>query len=344
MQAAVIIPVTRPKSLYLCMQGLMRQTFPHDQFEIILIKDSDMILELENADIKITQIKEDILLPTFRRNLGVKKTDANILAFLGDDTLPPVGWLQNAIWHIEEEKIDGASGPFLHLQNNLSLGSRLANATRESFFLEGDEICNIHEKKLVKFYNIPLCNVVIKREVWDSVGGFNEVVANYHMDDCEFFYLANKRGYKFYNIPQIAVQHAIESFPLGYLKKKFTTRFYTGVNAAIFNEIYREIPVIRLGFLVYPFIIIVFLLVINNWFNMAVFLIIYFGLAIWFSRKTFTKNKKVFILLPIVFFLTHLTIFIAFTSGILYFLMKKKSFQVIIENKKIRLKKCLNAV
>ena len=146
MKIAVIISVTRPKSLYLCMQGLMHQTFPHDQFEIILIKDENMVLELEDTDIKITQIQENILLPAFRRNLGVKKTTADILAFLGDDTLPSIDWLQNAIWYIEEESIDGASGHFLHFQNNLSLGNMLANATRESFFLEGAEICNIHEK------------------------------------------------------------------------------------------------------------------------------------------------------------------------------------------------------
>lgn len=338
MKAAVIIPVTRPESLYMCMGGLLNQTFNHSEFEIILIKDSNMILELEDTDIKITQIEEDVLLPTIRRNKAVGQTDASILAFLDDDTIPPAEWLHDAVLNIEIKKIDGVCGPSLQLQSDTSLGSILAAEARKSFFLEGNDICNIYEKKQMEFYNIPFCNVVIKRKVWDLVGGLNEVVANYYMDDCEFFYLATKKGYKFYNIPEIGVQHAVEPFPLRYLKKKFITRFYTGVNTMLFHEIYSKIPFIRLGFMAYFFMIALFLLAINNWFNVVLFLILYFATAFWFSQSMFNRNKKVFVLSPVVFFLTHLTIFIAFTLGILSFFIKKRNFKPIIENKKKRFK------
>jgi GT2 family glycosyltransferase len=337
MKAAVIIPVTRPKCLNECLDRLFKQTSPHLEFEIILIRNPGSVCTLGETDIKITQIEEEILHPAFRRNLAVKKVDAEILAFLDDDAVPPLNWLQKAIWNIENENIDGVCGPILQSQNSSSMGNILAGAANESIFLEGFEDCNIYKKKLVEFYNIPLCNVIIKRKVWESVGGFNEK-ANYYIDDFEFFYIASKKGFKFYNIPDIAIRHSVEPFPLKYLKKKFKTRFYTGMNSIMFNEIYRSIPFIRLAFFIFPlFAVTVFLLLSKGWLYIIVPLIIYIGLAIWHSRLIFAKSKKAFILLPTVFFFTHLVNFIAFTLGAIFFIVKRRNYSVVVKHKKERL-------
>lgn len=337
MKAAIIIPVTRPNHVIACLDRLLQQTFAHSEFEIILIKNTGTVLTWPVTDVKITEIEEVKSHPGFRRNCAVKRTDAEILAFLDDDTVPQLDWLFKAIFYIEKENIDGVCGPLLQSQNNSSLGNILAGAANESVFLEGFEDCNLCEKKPAKFYNIPLCNAIIKRAVWESVGGFNEM-ANYYIDDIEFFYLACKKGFKFYNIPDIALYHSVEPFPLRYLRKKFETRFYTGMNSLMFHEVYGAVPFIRLAFLIYPVLMLsIFLVAANKWPHSMLFLIIYVGLAIWHSRSVFAKSKMAFICLPTVFFLTHAVNFTAFTFGMVFFIIKRKKFAAVIEHKKGRL-------
>lgn len=325
MKIAVIIPVTRPPYLYRCIKGLNCQTSPHDEFEIILIKGKNMFLELENTDIKTVQIEEDTLHPGFRRNLGVKSTNARILAFIDDDTIPCPDWIRNATRHLEKERIDGVCGPLLQSQGQSSFGSMLAGAANESIFLEGFEDCNLYEKKRVQFFNISLCNVIIKRNVWEAVGGFNGV-ASYYIDDFEFFYLADKKGFIFYNIPEVTVCHSVEPFPSKYLKKKFITRFYTGMNSIMFNKVYRQIPSIRLAFLAYICIPFMFILIMKDRFYFAILLIVYFGIGLYFSRFVFAKNKLAFFLLPFVFFITHLVNLAAFILGNIFFCIKRNKF------------------
>ena len=54
MQIAFIIPVTREKELRLCLQRLLQQDFPHDEYEIILIKNENFKPLIPESDIKIT--------------------------------------------------------------------------------------------------------------------------------------------------------------------------------------------------------------------------------------------------------------------------------------------------
>lgn len=337
MEVAVIIPVTRPDYFSSCMDHLIQQTYDHTKFEIIVIKRKELDLRIPITDIKIKQVIEDRLHAGLRRNLAINSTEAQILAFLDDDTVPPLDWITNAVIYLKDNNIDGVCGPIEQFQESLSLGYRLAGAANESVFLEGFEEHRIYEKKLVKFYNLALCNVVFLRKVWEGVKGFNEA-ASYYIDDIEFFYIAYKLGYRFEAISALGIHHAVESFPFNYLKKKFVTRFYTGINAVIFNDIYSKLPFINLTIFVYPVLILfVFLGAINKLFIIAV-LIIYFILALVFSIPYLFKSKIVFILLPGVFFLTHLTDFVAFTLGIIYCLLNPHKFSEIRKERKKRLK------
>ncbi|MCF7907356.1 MAG: glycosyltransferase [Candidatus Omnitrophica bacterium] len=339
MKIAVIIPVTRPEQAAICVDALSKQSFLNSEIEIILIKDKDQVIELKKTDIKIIIIEEENPHPAFRRNLGVKLTNARILAFLDDDTIPCSEWLSEAVRYIEKESVDGVCGPELQSQNNLSLGYTLAGAANETFFVEGVERMNVTSEGPVRFYNIRLCNVIMRRKVWEAVGGFNEI-ANYHIDDIEFFYLACNKKYRFHYIPKMLVHHRPEPFPFRYLKKKFNERFYTGMNAMMFREIYSLIPQIWFVYLLYPIIILIFLLFFSNSMYIMPFLAIYFGLILWFSYPWFRKNKKIFILLPIVFISTHIVELIGFLAGTFYFFVNRNYGDVTVRIKQGRLEKC----
>lgn len=339
MDVAVIIPVTRSYDIKLCLDSLVIQTYPHHSFEIILVKRNDLKIKLPITDIKISALIEENLHTGIRRNLALKHTDAQILAFLDDDTVPPLDWVQNAVTYINKYNIDGVCGPVLQFQNDFSLASQLGGAANESFFLEGFEDCNTREIKQVKFYNISSCNSAIKRKVWDKVGGFNES-AYYYMDDHEFFYIADRLGCIFFNFPKLAIRHKVDAFPLKYLRKKFITRFYTGINSIIFYEMYIKMPFVRSIFLSYPIFILLIFAPTKKGDYFIFLLFVYFALSFYFSLRVFNKNKIVFLFLPLVFFLTHLINFVAFTMGIVFCLIKMNKFSHILKQKNDRFQKC----
>ncbi|MFH2145377.1 MAG: glycosyltransferase [Candidatus Omnitrophota bacterium] len=334
-KVAVIIPVSKPEHFPLCINGIIRQNFSPAEFEIILVKSKELVLELPRCEVKIAQIEENNLHPGFRRNLAVKNTNARILAFLDDDAIPCPDWLAHALRYIQQEQFDGISGPVRQSGTRLSFLHTLAGAANESVFLEGvDHFTQTCDQ--LNFYQIPFCNVIMKRQVWESVGGINEL-ANYYIDDTEFFYIATKKGYKFKGASELSVQHITEPFSSRYLKKKFISRFYTGLNLLSFRKIYKEIPLTR-SFVFIPLAAVVSFIISNNYFMLRLFLLFYFLTAFWFSRLWLAKNKGVFLLLPAVFFVSQSTIFVALISGMLYFFVNKRKILPLMEYEKQRLR------
>lgn len=340
MRLGIIILVTRTQTLSYCLTKLIHQTYDHGQFEIILVKAENCNVELPATDIKIIQVIENDLHLCVRRNEGVRSTQAELIAFIDDDAIPPIHWVESAIENISKYRCDGVCGPLLHFTENTSLAHRLASAVTDSFFLEGFEE-RADKSHSVPFYNIPLCNCVIKRGIWEAVGGFNEHMY-YYMDDLEFFYIASSLGFSFYVVPNLGVQHNVEPFPGPYLRKKIITRFNAGINTVLFNEIYRKIPFIKLAIIAYGLLIVVFVFSKTPQIILGGLGGVYLLLAFIYSMKFLKKHFLVFLLLPFVFIIVHLAIFPSFTIGILTALIFRKKYQSVIICKTERLRVCPN--
>lgn len=341
MKLGIIILVTRPKSLLLCLEGLLEQTYDHTDFEIILILSNDCIVDIPPTNIRIARIIENNLHLCVRRNAGVRHTIAEYIAFLDDDTVPPVDWAANALAAMERHQCDGVCGPITHFDTKRPLPYRLSGASTDSVFLEGFNNTSASTTKRIEFYNIPGCNCVVKKRVWEATGGFNEHMYAY-MDDIEFFYSATRHGFFFLMIPELKVQHGIAPFPLAYLKKNLVTRFHTGINTIVFHELHGQIPYIRIalmgaaGALCLPFFSV----------YLPILLItagsLYFTAAFYFALQFFRADPLTSLLLPFVFFTTHAVNFIAFIAGLLYGATTWNQYHSIITVKNARLQKCPN--
>ncbi len=336
MKLGIIIPVTRPQRLSHCLKQLIHQTYDHNQFEIILVMADDYIIDLPPTDVKITHLIENTLHPSMRRNRGVKHTQAELVAFLDDDIIVARNWVDQAIKSLHDHPCDGVCGPLSHFDEKASLPYQLAGAANDSFFLEGFEDTHAENVRKVNFYNMPLCNCLIKRSVWEAVGGFNET-SSYYIDDIEFFYIASYLGYSFFVIPELNVHHIVEPFPVGYLKKKMITRFNTGINAVLFNEIYGKMPFIKLAIVVFGILSGIGLLFPQHLHTtLCIAGISYLSLAIGFSWKYLKKHPVVFGVLPFVFLTTHIVMFLSFIGGILFSLDKRSKYQPILISKRKR--------
>src|SRR5659263_680161 len=111
---SIIIPSSRNKDLISCLKSIYQQSFKN--FEVIVI--CDKTLEIPEYDnLKILQISE--LNPAYRRNLGVKYAQGEILAFVDDDAIAETDWLENAWKYLDKNKeICAIGGPvsYTHLR------------------------------------------------------------------------------------------------------------------------------------------------------------------------------------------------------------------------------------
>jgi GT2 family glycosyltransferase len=335
MEVAVIIPVTRSQELHACLQALLVQNYPHGQYEILLVVSEGLRVAVPDTDVKVTLIIENKLHTGLRRNKAAAKTDAGYFAFVDDDTVVPQNWLQDAVRSIKDRDVDGVCGRIVHFKADNTFSKRLSGAAIDSFILEGFTDSCLQEAGRADYYNIPLCNCMIKRAVWETVKGFNET-AYYYMDDLEFFYLADRKGKIFYHIPELAVAHGVEPFPLKYLRKKYNTRFHVGINTFIFGAAYGNMLFVRLALVSYPFLGVLLYYAVRRPAILLFLSGMYLFLTYSFSLKYFRKDFPVFLCLPFVFFMTHAVNFTAFSCGLISYVCNRRSYKNIVMNKEIR--------
>jgi GT2 family glycosyltransferase len=337
MRVAFIIPVTRQKELSACLQALLQQSFPHSEYEIVLIRSEGFNPDLPKTDIKIKEIIENNLHTAVRRNKGVESTDAQLLALIDDDTIVSRDWIRDAVRCLTERQIDGVCGQIKHFSEDNRFSKKLSGAAIDSFFLEGFSDSEFRKAGESKFFNMPLCNSMITRKTWEAVGGFNET-AFYYMDDLEFFYLASQLGFKFYHVPELSVRHGVAPFPWKYLMKKFFTRFHVGINTWIFPEVYLKMPFIWVALLALLLFLPVFFLKPGLFLTSAWLYLLTAGL---FSLPYLNKQPMITVCLPGVFFLTHLTNLVAFIAGLLTYAVCPWRFVTIKSAKQKRFVRCL---
>ena len=168
---SIVIPIKKIND-YLrkeTIPSLLKQTYQN--FEIIIVPDKPSREKFAKTKIISSWPKTG---PADKRDLGVKKAQGEIVAFLDDDSYPDKKWLQNALLvFAQDEKIAGVAGPSLTPPSNslrqkasgyvLStwLGSRGAGTYRASVF----------QKREVDDY--PTVNLLVRKKDFLAIDGFD---------------------------------------------------------------------------------------------------------------------------------------------------------------------------
>ncbi|MCK9595150.1 MAG: glycosyltransferase [Candidatus Omnitrophica bacterium] len=116
--AGVIIPVYNDKDNFkICLAALCAQTYPRDKFEIMIIDDgsTDGLGEwLESyrkpAGLDIKYFYQKNKGPSSARNLGIKYSRGDILAFIDSDCVPQKDWLEEVLRGYASDNVAGAGG------------------------------------------------------------------------------------------------------------------------------------------------------------------------------------------------------------------------------------------
>lgn len=174
----------------------------YSDFEIIIFPDQ---LDSAHHWPKTKIISSGKVGPAEKRDLAIKYAKGEILAFLDDDAYPKKDWLRSMIPVFYDDKVGAVGGPAITPKNDGVL-QKVSGAIFESF-LGGGFTRNRYLPigKISEVDDWPTVNLLIRKEVFIEVGGFNCVY--WPGEDTKLCLDVTNAGYKIIFNPLGLVYH-----------------------------------------------------------------------------------------------------------------------------------------
>ncbi len=194
---SIIIPCKGIDALTLeCISGCLQ--LEYENFEVIVLPDhhSDSV-----KGINIIPTGE--VSPGRKRNIGIKNSNGEFLAFIDSDAFPRKDWLKNALKYFNDAEVAAVGGPGLTPEKD-SILQKAGGYVLSSFMVGG--LANRYStgKPLVS-YDIHSCNFIALKCVLEKIGGWDE---KYWPGEDTLICLGIKRlGKKMIESPDVVVYH-----------------------------------------------------------------------------------------------------------------------------------------
>lgn len=290
---SVIIPARDQQETALAIAALKKADYPRDLLEVLLACGVS---------------------PSRQRNEAVKRSTGRILYFLDNDSeIEKSAFRKTAACFDKEGMGVGVVGGPNIWDGEESFWASLASMVLESLFVHGrmaaryrplGQTRRVSEKELI------LCNLAVRRSVFQKVGGFNEVL--YPNEENELLNRIEKAGYKLIYQPQVVVFRPRRQK----LRELLRAFFYYGRGRM--EQIRIEGVVPSLPFLA-PLMLLIYLVVLYFYHPRLLFLplALYTGLAFGSALAFAGGRKKPYlaVFLPLLFFLAHLCYALGFIKG-----------------------------
>ena len=217
--SVVIATKNRPKSLRACLESFLRLDYPAGRWELILVNDggrwtSSAITPEVRAGLPLKILNASRSGgPGYARNLGAREARGEYLAFTDDDCRVAPDWLSGFDRLFQMQKWDAAGG--------LTLNPYPGNTAGEAW---NSILTFLYGYRLDSRGNVVLvvtANAAVKRDVWLSLGGFDEKFT-LSSEDREFSFRLIASGYRQTFCPEARVWHHQRKSNAGnYLRMQF---------------------------------------------------------------------------------------------------------------------------
>jgi len=143
---------------------------------------------------------------SYTRNAGVKFANGELIWFLDNDTyLPEIHTINNLVQlFIDDPSIDGIGGEAEINKNNEIIGTKklklFPNGLTKGYFYQNEK----YKKISVKV--IATCNLLIKKEAFEKVGGFDHFYF-FYLEDIDLTYRISQAGFNLYVYHKCPVVH-----------------------------------------------------------------------------------------------------------------------------------------
>jgi glycosyltransferase involved in cell wall biosynthesis len=189
MHVSVIVPVRNDAGgLRRCLEALREQTFPRDEFEVIVVDNgsTDAIGPVKADFPEVRWLFDNGPGSYSARNRGLREAKGRILAFTDSDCVPSPAWLKEAVGALESGNAAIVGGRIDYLNPE----GRTLNA--HEVFEENLFLLSKHRFLIEKLGMAATANLIARREVFDRVGPFDPALKSY--GDGEWSRRAGRKG------------------------------------------------------------------------------------------------------------------------------------------------------
>jgi glycosyltransferase involved in cell wall biosynthesis len=206
-------------------------------YDIKFIPDEPVDVELEPPGSSV--LPSGPIGPSIKRNIGVRDSDADIIAFIDADAWPDSDWLKNAVPYFEDEAVAAVGGPALTAPGD-TRRQVVSGLVYASSLVSGNTAYRYLHHALREVDDYPSVNLLIRRSDFEKAGGYPE-----EFWPGEDTVLCNKLthdlGKKIIYVPNVVVNHHRRAVYRAHLKQVGSYARHRGFFVRKFPENSRHI-------------------------------------------------------------------------------------------------------
>lgn len=232
---AIIIPVKQINNyINESLSYIEKLNYNKELISVIILPDNDDKLE-GNYSFKIKIIPTGSIHPGEKRDIGIKNTDSEIIAFIDDDVYPDTNWLIYAISIFENDRdVAAVGGPAVTPVNDSFL-KKISGYIYSSFLGGGGYRYRYIPQSKRQVDDYPSCNLIIRKDVLNKIGGFNTEFWPGE-DTVICLKIVKDLKMKIIYAPEVLVYHHRRDFPIGHLKQIINYATHRGYFVKRFPE------------------------------------------------------------------------------------------------------------
>jgi GT2 family glycosyltransferase len=169
--------------------------------EIILLPDTPSDATFD-GDVKVVATGK--VKPAAKRNQGVTLARGSIMAFIDSDAVPGEGWLASACRHLEQPDAGCVGGPNVNPPDDSYL-QKASGDVYSTYLAMGRFYIRYRAAKPQDAPELPSCNLVVKRDTFEKVGGFDESILT--GEDAKLCFQIRALGQRVLYRPDVVVFH-----------------------------------------------------------------------------------------------------------------------------------------
>ena len=170
---SIVVPVKNEgKRINETLESLAKIDYPC--YEVIIVdggSTDDTINIAKKFPFKIVQTSDST--PGQGRNIGIKNSLGEVIAFTDGDCMPEKNWLKNAVSHLKFKDVGGVGGPMTTCDKSSYKSKTILNVL-STFFANAGSTNFVRYKELRAVKNIPSCNAIYHRRVLEEAGLFSD--------------------------------------------------------------------------------------------------------------------------------------------------------------------------
>jgi glycosyltransferase involved in cell wall biosynthesis len=191
---SIIIPALNEENyINRCLKAIMKLNKGNMDLEIIVVDNgsTDKTIEISKSYGAKVLIKREGTIASLR-NYGAKNSKGDLIAFLDADCIVPEDWLEKALNYFGNN-------------SKVILGFRLVVPADANWIARCWDLLFSKRDVTSEVKWLPTGNMIMKRDAFLSVDGFNETLET--NEDCDFCFRINDKGNKIVSSSKTSVTH-----------------------------------------------------------------------------------------------------------------------------------------